>query len=343
MTQANQYDPGYFRHDINHNENPQAPRPVKNKIRKPGLDYGTFLWPILGMFLHVATSTVVMIVWMVGKMILSPSYLQKASEVFENGKTSEIMGLLMGDFIPMAIVYSIVQIILFAVFLIYRNKKEKYYVLKRSGRVGDWVSAIMVTFSCLGLATLWMMLLAMLGERFKMFSEMLEGYNELTESSFAMGDHHPLILTLGLAILVPIAEELLFRGIIMAEMRRVMPSWLAILLNALLFALFHGNPVQGVYVVIAGIGLAAAYVWSESIWVPILMHMIYNFFGSVFVQIVPFDERGMMIFQIIVGVIGVIGLGLFILMFKKRRLPYKKPIPHEIESASLNNAPPYFQ
>ncbi len=58
----------------------------------------------------------------------------------------------------------------------------------------------------------------------------------------------PLAGILAAGIMAPVAEEVLFRGIIMRSLlrERWMESrpWLAVLISALLFSLFHMNPVQ---------------------------------------------------------------------------------------------------
>lgn len=72
----------------------------------------------------------------------------------------------------------------------------------------------------------------------------------------------------------PIAEELLFRGLIQ---RSLMPlgKKFAVFGSALLFGLFHGNLVQTPYAFL--VGLVLGYVTAEySIWWAILLHMINN-------------------------------------------------------------------
>lgn len=42
----------------------------------------------------------------------------------------------------------------------------------------------------------------------------------------------------------PLAEELVFRGVIQSRLERAMPVWIAIVLQAVLFGFIHGTPVQ---------------------------------------------------------------------------------------------------
>lgn len=75
----------------------------------------------------------------------------------------------------------------------------------------------------------------------------------------------------------PIAEELLMRGILYERMKRLTGNikW-SILGNALLFALFHGNLVQGIYAFCLGLLFAWLKEKYESLWAPILAHAAAN-------------------------------------------------------------------
>ncbi len=332
MAQGDRFDPGYFGERQNGDQNIKtSPQGSRKKFRKPGLDWGTFVWPILFLVTHIIVSSLAMGVWMIIKSIMDPSFAYELQIVTQSMNTIGLQELLMRDILPLTIAYSIVQIIIYGIFLMVKQKKEKYYVLYRSGRVGDWASGISMMFTTLGIAMLWLSLLNYLARRVGFVEDIVREYEDLTESAFSMGDTHPIILILALSVLVPIAEELLFRGIIMAEMRRVMSPWLAIVANALLFAIFHMQLVQSVYVIIAGLALAAAYVWSESLVLPIAMHMVYNFFGGVFGQLVVLEGNAIIAYNIVMISVSIIGLILAFVMYKKRRLPYKKPIPYALE------------
>jgi hypothetical protein len=83
---------------------------------------------------------------------------------------------------------------------------------------------------------------------------------------------------------VGIFEELVFRGIIFRQLEQAVGTWLAITASALFFGLGHrGNPgatwVSGVAIAIeAGGLLAASYVATRSLWMPIGLHWAWNLF-----------------------------------------------------------------
>jgi uncharacterized protein len=83
-----------------------------------------------------------------------------------------------------------------------------------------------------------------------------------------------LILLVG-GIVVPIGEELLFRGILFAWLRR----WglpLSVAVSSLIFGIFHGFSIVFVAAAILGAMLALLYEWSGSLWPPIIAHASNN-------------------------------------------------------------------
>ena len=146
-----------------------------------------------------------------------------------------------------------------------------------------------------------------------------------------------LLTTLVSAVLVPIAEELLFRGIITEEIRRVAPDWLIILLGGVIFALVHGNLVQILYLIPLGILLGAAYIWSNSIWVPILMHVVFNFFGSIVSTHVSANDTAQTVYTIFLFVmipVGIVSAIIMNRMFRKNKIVVTDNVSGKIDCAS---------
>lgn len=77
-------------------------------------------------------------------------------------------------------------------------------------------------------------------------------------------------------IVSPLAEELVFRGIVYNELKRSYKLPLAMLISALLFGLYHMNPVQGGYGFIMGLLLAYLYEYFGNFLWPALVHMLAN-------------------------------------------------------------------
>lgn len=83
-----------------------------------------------------------------------------------------------------------------------------------------------------------------------------------------------------LVILVPVLEEVVYRGAIQGVLRDFTISpWPAILLTALLFGVMHIGPADGVAVpglIVFGIALGIVYERSGTLLAPIMMHGLFN-------------------------------------------------------------------
>ncbi len=77
-------------------------------------------------------------------------------------------------------------------------------------------------------------------------------------------------------IVAPITEEALFRGMALPLLARTMGVIPAVVLTAVCFALMHFHlPALAPLFVLAS-GFAVAYIVSGSLWVPIIMHVLFN-------------------------------------------------------------------
>ncbi len=86
-----------------------------------------------------------------------------------------------------------------------------------------------------------------------------------------------LALCVAGGVVAPVTEELVFRGILYAGLRRRWGPLPSTLLVAGLFALAHrmGAPVPWAQAV-GGLLFCAAYEWSRSLWAPLLVHTAGN-------------------------------------------------------------------
>lgn len=82
-----------------------------------------------------------------------------------------------------------------------------------------------------------------------------------------------------LGILVPIAEEITYRGIFLSRLQTAFPRWAAVLICSMAFALGHGNMIQFLYAFPMGLLLAAAAVKSRGLLLPIAIHIGANLFS----------------------------------------------------------------
>jgi membrane protease YdiL (CAAX protease family) len=77
-------------------------------------------------------------------------------------------------------------------------------------------------------------------------------------------------------ILIPVAEEVFFRGVLYRWMRQYSGRWLAIIASSLIFGALHGDIAVAFATFIMGIVLAWFYEYSGSLWPSILIHATNN-------------------------------------------------------------------
>ena len=91
------------------------------------------------------------------------------------------------------------------------------------------------------------------------------------------------LTSLGLMCAVAVTEELMFRGVLFRIVEEVAGTWGALVVSALLFGALHlVNPNATVWGVLAiaveaGLMLGAAYAATRSLWLPIGIHLGWNF------------------------------------------------------------------
>ena len=92
------------------------------------------------------------------------------------------------------------------------------------------------------------------------------------------------------AILVPIAEEMVFRGAILRRLLDLTGNekrWIAIVTSAALFGLVHGNMLQGLNAFAMGLMLGWMYVRTRSIVPGVVMHLTNNSLAFIMERMFP--------------------------------------------------------
>lgn len=102
-------------------------------------------------------------------------------------------------------------------------------------------------------------------------AEMYEEYEGATEVAPAL-----LVGLLVYGLVIPVTEEILFRGVMYNCMRRFMKLNMAMLLSALLFSSFNNNNVEMFYTLGLGFILAYAYEYYGKFYAPLIIHVAAN-------------------------------------------------------------------
>ncbi len=86
----------------------------------------------------------------------------------------------------------------------------------------------------------------------------------------------PLLIGFMAILVAPVMEEILFRGVLYPGLKAAGFPGLAWIGSAALFALAHGNLLGFVPLVFLGLALIWLYERTETLWVPIFTHILFN-------------------------------------------------------------------
>ena len=120
-----------------------------------------------------------------------------------------------------------------------------------------------------------------------LFPDTFAAYYELVSKAVGVNRAVPMIIAT--FIIAPIGEELFFRGVIMGYARRYMPGASAILFQGVLFGLYHGNIVQGIYACILGCLLGFVAYKADTLLASMILHFSINL-SVLFIPSVWFED-----------------------------------------------------
>lgn len=143
--------------------------------------------------------------------------------------------------------------------------------MKRGSKLGGTLPAAIIV--ALGVTYAWVFIYAIGGE---MFPDSFFANRNVFGNSFASYDLTSMII-MGVAtgILIPIAEEILFRGALLKSFSKYGTGF-AVFASSFLFGLMHGNLFQTPFATMGGVVLAYVAVRSGSLWPSIIIHMSIN-------------------------------------------------------------------
>lgn len=150
------------------------------------------------------------------------------------------------------------------------------------------------------------------------FDEMFVGY-DYSES------YKVVIHFISISLVPGICEEFLFRGMVLGNLLPYGRTG-AVIASAILFGLMHQNPLQMFYATMAGIVLGLLYIYTESIWCSMLVHISNNAFSVLLEWIADRlgDENAWQLY-VIQGIVFMLA-GLSIILLLVRKKPFiKKP------------------
>ena len=133
-----------------------------------------------------------------------------------------------------------------------------------------------------------------------LFPHWMDAYESLLEMA-GLDDQISILMVICSVIFAPFCEELVFRGVTMHQAKKCLPFWAANLLQALLVLGYVCNR-------------------GGSIYYSILLHMLFNFWGTVLSGLIPFgDTTFSLIFWFLFGIAMTVG-GLIVFTSGIRKL-----------------------
>jgi len=141
--------------------------------------------------------------------------------------------------------------------------------------------AIPIAMAMLGLVNLYMMGFQSLSEQFPLIKNSLDEYIRNASIAQTSMGLEAAGYYIGVGVLIPVIEELVFRGIILGEFLSTMNADVAVFLSALIFGTMHMQPVQIGYALVCGLILGYVYLYSNSLYLSIAIHIIFNVLGGI--------------------------------------------------------------
>lgn len=159
-------------------------------------------------------------------------------------------------------------------------------------------------------------------------NDVFPGYSQLGEQIYT-GQSPILMLTVAV-IIAPIAEELVFRGLVQMRIRDYLGPIAGIVISAICFGIYHGNMIQFIYAGILGLFLSFGMEKSQIVLVPIVGHMVANFWSmaglSVVTSFIGDNKTYIAVVDIVMVLIFLSGLSLMGFKGKKKKTQDTEPV-----------------
>mgnify|MGYP002711906526 CR=1 FL=1 len=170
--------------------------------------------------------------------------------------------------------------ILIYFFIKFENKRKSASskIIANRGLVSDSWKMLVVGFGVAGLGNIIVGIMVNLLKDTEMYKQV---FDIIETTMVATNPMDYVILFVGVVILAPIVEELMFRGLLLNKLMDDFKPKYAIILSALAFGIYHFNVFQGVNTFAMGIILATVYYYRRNITDCIIIHMANNLFAVV--------------------------------------------------------------
>ena len=177
------------------------------------------------------------------------------------------------QFIIVAISEALTVLFIYLIMII-RNKKPD---LKRNFLETGYQPLLMAVISGISLSGFISILMGILNN-IDFFTKYFEQYG-LHVSGIDLHKYF-LMQSIIIWVIIPVLEEIIFRGFILGELKRAFKPFWAVLLQAALFGLVHFEPIQSTYTFLAALFFGFVYIKTGKLTLSILMHAAFNIVGT---------------------------------------------------------------
>lgn len=186
-----------------------------------------------------------------------------------------------------------------AMFVLNRINRIKKAPLIKTGKIGpdQAVALVIIALGMLGMVAAYLGITeliaanrAPLNEAIEEYRESVDRFSDVPQVVIPVWDSVLYVFTL--CFIVPVTEEMTFRGAVFGYIREGFGPWTTVILSAVGFGIMHGLTIHIGYALACGLIIAACYHITDSIIAPVLLHMIFNIFGSGIPTLMSVEEFG---------------------------------------------------
>jgi len=189
-----------------------------------------------------------------------------------------VMERLLEQTMLLSIISGIVTVIILLIFFAVRRKNLFKEIRLKKLSVGN---AILCVIFGLGLNFAVSFIIGIIPFPESWVDSYIELSGQVTYGSTAL-------MIIATVIIAPIAEEIIFRGLVFTRLRRVLPQVVAVILASAAFGIVHGNIIWFIYTFILALVINFVYIRYQSLLASILLHFGFNAAGTM-MSFIPED------------------------------------------------------
>ncbi|HZK45303.1 MAG TPA: CPBP family intramembrane glutamic endopeptidase [Clostridia bacterium] len=201
-----------------------------------------------------------------------------------NGFAEEVYNSVMGNATVIALAANVLTLVVLIVFFAVRKKDM---LTEISAKPLPAMAYMPLSICGMCLAVIVTIVLSLLPIPESVWQEYAES-SSLLEATGALA-------ILSTVVIAPIVEETVFRGLVYTRLKRAMPKWIAMVLQAAVFGLLHGQKLWAAYAFVIGMLLCIVFESTGSIFANMVMHISFNLMGGYILGMLK-DEAAMYVF-----------------------------------------------